>query len=98
MTTAQILFDRLAYVDKLKTTGMGEDTARTHADADQALRDAVASRVDLVRIEGKITAIEAKLDRHDVEFQVHRWLFGAMLMLQLGTLGAVLTLFGRLAK
>jgi hypothetical protein len=59
MTTTQIVFDRLAYVDKLKSAGIDESQARAHAEAlDQALRDTVATKQDLreevTRLENKI--------------------------------------------
>jgi hypothetical protein len=59
MTTTQITFDKLAYVDRLKSAGVDELAARAHAEAlDQALRDTVATKQDLreeaVRLEHKI--------------------------------------------
>jgi hypothetical protein len=59
MTTTQIIFDKLVYVDRLKSAGVEESQARAHADAlDQALRDTVVTRQDLreeiVRLEHKI--------------------------------------------
>jgi hypothetical protein len=51
----QILFDRLRYIDKLKGAGIGEDQARAHADAiDSALREAVATKSDIARLDAKI--------------------------------------------
>jgi hypothetical protein len=44
----QILFDRLAYLDRLKRAGIPEDHARAHAEAiDEALRESVATKRDL---------------------------------------------------
>lgn len=51
----QILFDRLRYMDKLKSAGIPEAQARAHADAmDEALRESVATKTDITRIENKI--------------------------------------------
>jgi hypothetical protein len=49
--TEQILFDRLRYMDKLKSAGISEAEARAHADAmDDALRESVATKRDLVTL------------------------------------------------
>ena len=46
--TDQILFDKLIYIDRLKRAGITDEQARAHAEAmDEALRDAVATKVDL---------------------------------------------------
>jgi hypothetical protein len=43
-----ILFDRLAYIDHLKHSGISEDHARAHADAmNDALRESVATKHDV---------------------------------------------------
>lgn len=48
MSTSHITFDKLAYIDRLKTGGVGEAEARAHADAlDAALRDTIATKQDL---------------------------------------------------
>jgi hypothetical protein len=50
MTTADSppLFDRLRYVDRLTSAGIGADQARAHADAmEDALRAGVATKGDL---------------------------------------------------
>lgn len=45
---AQILFDRLAYIDRLKRAGIAEEHARAHAEAiDEALHESVATKRDL---------------------------------------------------
>jgi hypothetical protein len=44
----QILFDKLRYIDRLKSGGITEEQARAHAEAiDDALREVVATRRDL---------------------------------------------------
>ncbi len=53
--TDQILFDKLAYLDKLKAAGIDASQARAHADAlDVALRESVATKVDITRLENRI--------------------------------------------
>jgi hypothetical protein len=53
--TDQILFDRLAYIDRLIRAGVSADQARAHADAmDAALRESVATKSDVQRLESKI--------------------------------------------
>ena len=48
MTTTEITFDKLLYIDRLKSGGIEERHARAHAEAlDQALRDTVATKLDL---------------------------------------------------
>jgi hypothetical protein len=55
MASTQITFDRLAYVDKLKSGGIDEAAARAHAEAlDQALRDTVATKQDLREVQHQI--------------------------------------------
>jgi hypothetical protein len=54
-----ILFDKLAYIDRLKRAGVDDNLARAHAEAmDEALRESVATKSDLrtetVRLENKI--------------------------------------------
>ena len=51
----QILFDKLVYMDRLKRAGISEDQARAHAEAmDEALRESVATRFDVLHLEHKI--------------------------------------------
>jgi hypothetical protein len=48
MASPQITFDKLVYIDRLKSAGIDEPQARAHAEAlDQALRESVATRQDL---------------------------------------------------
>jgi len=62
----QILFDRLIYVDRLKRAGISEEQARAHADAmDEALRESVATKGDLVMLKNDIGAL-----RSDVALQL----------------------------
>ncbi len=46
--STQILFDKLAYVDRLKAAGIDDSQARAHAEGlEQALRDEVATKADV---------------------------------------------------
>ena len=48
MASTEITFDKLVYIDRLKSGGIDEPQARVHAEAfDQALRDTVATKRDL---------------------------------------------------
>jgi hypothetical protein len=53
--TAQILFDRLAYVDRLKAGSFTEQQARAAADAlGEALVETVATKADIVQLDTKV--------------------------------------------
>jgi hypothetical protein len=85
-------FDTLAYARKLRDAKVPPEQAEAMADAlTSAIRDNVAPRADLLKIENSLESVKA-------EVMLHRWLFGAMLALQLATLGAVITLFARLVR
>ena len=52
---SDILFDKLIFVDRLKGDGFTDKQARTLADAlDEALRESVATKGDVVRLNGKV--------------------------------------------
>ena len=60
MTTTQVIFDKLVYVDRLKLAGVDEAHARAHAEAlDQELRDTVATKQDL---RNEVTRLENKIE------------------------------------
>ena len=66
MNAAALTFHRLAYIDRLREAGFDEKQARAHADAlDAALRDSVATKADVerveVRLEAKMEALAANL-------------------------------------
>ncbi len=55
-------FDKLAYLEALKSAGIPEAQARAHALAlENALRDSVATRTDIKRLERKIEAMEQRM-------------------------------------
>ncbi|MEI8395581.1 MAG: hypothetical protein WCF85_12645 [Rhodospirillaceae bacterium] len=55
-------FDKLVYLETLKAAGVADDQARAHAHAlDEALRDSVATKADVERLERKMEAMELRL-------------------------------------
>jgi hypothetical protein len=55
-------FDKLAYLESLKAGGVPEPQARAHAQAlDDALRDSVATKADILRLEGLIREVEQRM-------------------------------------
>jgi seryl-tRNA synthetase len=72
----QILFDRLAYIDRLKRGGIDDNQARAHAEAmDAALRESVATTAQLQaetnRLEHKIGSEVTRLE-HKIGSEVTR--------------------------
>ena len=64
--TSQILFDRLAYVDRLKAGSFSEEQARAAADAlGEALTETVATKADIAQLE---TKMETRFSALDVRF------------------------------
>ncbi|MBF0267241.1 MAG: hypothetical protein HQL44_01485 [Alphaproteobacteria bacterium] len=59
---SSVTFDKLAYLETLKASGIPEPQARAHAHAlDDALRDSVATREDVARLEALIRETELRL-------------------------------------
>jgi ubiquinone biosynthesis protein UbiJ len=59
----QILFDKLGFIDRLKRGGVDENHARAHAEAmEAALRESVATKSDIARLETKIERLETKIE------------------------------------
>jgi hypothetical protein len=51
----QILFDKLAFIDRLKRAGIDDDQARAHAEAmAEALRESVATKRDIAEVKHEI--------------------------------------------
>jgi hypothetical protein len=83
---AALTFDKLAYVDRLKAAGMGEREARALADGlDQALREEVATKTDLVavRTELKADIAAVRTELAAVKHDMLRWMVG-MAFVQVG--------------
>jgi NADH:ubiquinone oxidoreductase subunit D len=62
-----ILFDKLAFIDRLKRAGIEDNQARAHAEAmEDALRESVATKADIARLENmihsEITRLENKIE------------------------------------
>jgi hypothetical protein len=75
MSSTAFIFDRLAYVDRLRAAGVDESQARAHAEAlDVALRDGVASKTDIDRLETKLSSdidrLEAKIETTTTNLKV----------------------------
>jgi hypothetical protein len=61
--TAQIFFDRLAYVGRLKAGSFTEQQARAAADAlGEALVETVATKADTASVKADIVQLETKLN------------------------------------
>ena len=61
--TSQILFERLAYVDRLKAGSFSEQQARAAADAlGEALIETVATKADIAQLETTISRLETKME------------------------------------
>jgi hypothetical protein len=76
----QLLFDKLAYIDKLKRAGIDETQARAHGEAlDSALRESVATKSDVETV------------RHDLQLAVRDMTIrpGAMLVVLAGFLVSI---------
>jgi len=83
MASTQVTFDKLVYIDKLKSAGIDDTQARAHAEApDQALRDTVATKHD---VREETTRLE-----HRIEVAVRD--------LKIWGGGIALVLFGALAS
>jgi hypothetical protein len=81
-------FDRLAYIDKLKQAGIGDQHARAHADAlDQAFRDEVATKADITALKTdlrqEVQRLEAKIEigLRDVTLRVGGMIIAAVAIL-----------------
>jgi hypothetical protein len=75
MNAATLTFDRLAYIDRLREAGFDEKLARAHADAlDAALRDSVATKADVERVEVRLVAKMEALAAN-LKVEILRWLF-----------------------
>ena len=90
MASTEITFDKLVYIDRLKSAGVDEPHARAHAEAlDQALRDTVATKHDLRAAREEMRSEIARLDAK-VEVGVRD--------LKIWTGGVAFVLFGALAS
>ena len=83
MATTEITFDKLVYIDRLKSVGIDDAHARAHAEAlDLAFRDTVATKGD---VRDEISRLEQKIE-----------ILGRDLTIRMG--GIAILLFGALAS
>jgi hypothetical protein len=72
-----LLFDKLAYIDRLTKAGIDEAQARAHAEAmEEALRESVATKNDIVRLGVDL--------RHEIQLAVRDlkiWVGGMLVVL-----------------
>ena len=82
-----ITFDKLAFIDSLKESGVPEAQARAHATAlNNALHDTVATQAELREAESRL---ERRINL--VERDLKIW-FGKMMAWQLGAIAALLAI------
>jgi len=64
---SELLFDKLAYIDRLTRGGIPEPQARAHTEAmDAALHESVATRADIARLEAATRGVATQLE-HKIE-------------------------------
>ena len=101
MASTEITFDKLVYIDRLKSGGIAEPQARVHAEAlDQALRDTVATKNDVRALRDELRE-EIKDLRVDMRTEIARLdnrMEVAVRDLKIWTGGIALVLFGALAS
>ena len=105
MASTEITFDKLVYIDRLKSGGIGEPQARVHAEAlDQALRDTVATKHDLrnlgdeLRVEIKDLRTEIIRLENKFDSKIENTVALAVRDLKIWMGGAVIVAFGALAS
>lgn len=86
-----LLFDKLAYVDRLTKAGIDETQARALSDAlYEALKESVATKADILRLEqttkAEIARLEQKIDLVARDLTIR---MGGMLIVLFGALVAV---------
>jgi hypothetical protein len=59
---ATVTFDKLVYLETLKAAGIPDGQARAHVQAlEDALRDSVATKADIVHLESSLRELEQRL-------------------------------------
>ena len=70
MNQSARMFDRLLYVDTLKSAGVPEDQARAHASALQtALLDTVATKDDIAILRTDINALRGDMEKLEISLR-----------------------------
>ena len=67
--TSQILFDRLAYVDRLKAGSFSEQQARAADALGEALTETVATKADIAQLETTVSQLETKMETRFSELE-----------------------------
>src|SRR5439155_24969767 len=97
MASTEITFDKLVYIDRLKSAGVDEPLARAHAEAlDQALRDTVATKHDLAAMKQDLAAMKQELLGEIVRLDHKIEVVARDLTIRMG--GMLIILFGALAS
>jgi hypothetical protein len=89
----QLLFDKLAYVDRLTKAGIDESQARAFSDAlEEALRESVATKTDIIQLQHAIAEdiADVRLDMSKLEARLIRW--------NVGTIIAMTAVFAAIVK
>ena len=93
--TAQVLFNQLAYIDRLTRGGFSPEQARASAEAlETAFTESVATKSDIAEVTHEITASEARLRAEIAQSknETLRWMFTFNLGL-VGALFAIIKFF-----
>jgi hypothetical protein len=83
----QILFDKLAFIDRLKSAGIDDLQARAHAEAmEEALRESVATKRDIGEVKHEIGDV-----KHEIALAVRDMTIrtGAMLVALFAALASI---------
>lgn len=96
MNSVTTSFDKLAYVDRLKSAGFDDAQARAHADAlDAAFRSGVTTKADIHEIQRQFQEVEARLDAKitgssaKLRIGLIRWLIALQLATLVLVVGAI---------
>ena len=74
---SDIVFDKLTFVDRLKSGGISEDQARVHADAlDTALREGVATKADVFAVKSDLEIAVTELKG---ELRLVKWMLALVI-------------------
>jgi hypothetical protein len=80
----QVLFDKLAYMDRLTRAGINESQARAHAEAmEEALRDSVATKDS---VDAAVRELQNKIEIAVRDMTIRT---GAMLIVLFGALASI---------
>lgn len=90
-----VLFDTQIALDALKKSGVPEEQARDHVRVlADALDQGVATKGDVLRLETKITSLEASVSASDAKMAALQWRMTALIIGANGVLGLLLRFGG----